>query len=158
MEKRLELSPNFPIEIISAVIILFLLVVFCILDIKNRIIKNKLLIIPYLIGLIKLCSKFLFYNEFNLNFIYYYAFYFLIIILMYKIGFFGGADVKIGLIIFLIYQPTNSFGFTDNYDGIQFIYYLILTLIFIHCFNLMKNLYVKRKKQYIFAFTMNFII
>lgn len=68
--------------------------------------------------------------------------------LLYSTGLFGGADLKIHLILLTIIEPTNSFGITPNLDGIQFFYYLLISIIFSLLFRLVQNFWTMIKTGY----------
>jgi Flp pilus assembly protein protease CpaA len=60
---------------------------------------------------------------------------------LYSSGLFGGADLKILLILLMIIEPTNCFGITQNLDGIQFFYYLLISILFSLLIRLVHNIW-----------------
>ena len=68
--------------------------------------------------------------------------------LLYSSRLFGGADLKILLILLMIIEPTKTFGITPNLDGIQFFYYLLISILFSLLFRLVQNFWTIFKIRY----------
>jgi len=67
---------------------------------------------------------------------------------LYSSGFFGGADLKILLILLMVIEPTSYYGITSNLDGIQFFYYLLVLILIFLLLRLTKNLWMISKTGY----------
>jgi Flp pilus assembly protein protease CpaA len=124
---------------ISTVLISVLLVYFSSIDIRTRHLENQHLLPSFIIGISAVFNKLL--NSILI----YQGLIFLIIsiaigFVFYLIGFFGGADVKIIVILFMIIDPTKTYGITSNLDGIQFYFYFFTILLLFFLIRLVKNL------------------
>ncbi len=115
------------------IVTIVLLVYLSFEDCRIQKIENWELIPSLSVGIIAILLKII--SSEKLNGILNVIFYIVGIVLglfLYLSGFFGGADLKVLLILLMVIEPTSRYGITSNLDGIQFFYYLlILILIFL---------------------------
>lgn len=69
-------------------------------------------------------------------------------IFLYYSGFFGGADLKIMLILFMVLDPTKKYGITPNLDGIQFFFYFLVSVLMFLMGRMMQNFIAISKTKY----------
>lgn len=134
-------------DFVFLIILSIILIYFTYLDFRFREIKNLKFIAPYLIGTIKFTVD---YKDTINNFLFYSIFFIylsLVNFLLFKINFIGGADVKSSYLIFFLYNPINTLGFTEMHDGYQFLIYLLISFIFNFFMNFIKNSRIIRSKM-----------
>jgi Flp pilus assembly protein protease CpaA len=137
---------------ISTLLFITLLVYFALVDIRIQHLENQQLLPSFIIGIGAIFNKLINFDPVDqiLNFL----FLFLALTVgffLYISGFFGGADVKIIVILFMIIDPTKKYGITSSLDGIQFYFFYFSILLLFFLIRLLKNLIISVKIKFIKA-------